>query len=327
MNLNDYKFVVVKPVYGDIYEHCYKDLEGYDNIDLLKGHIKFKFKLEEKIYLKHFTKKYKLPFRKLWNRRFYKTKFNKNDNLIFILSYVDENLLKYGSIKYLKKKYKNSKFVLFLSDLVIHRRLNMEFNEVKKLFDAVISFDYNDCQKYELYNHPLVYSAPKENINIEENIDVYFCGKAKDRLDIIMLIFKYLKKQGLNCKFIISEVSDNKREDIEGLIYLDKFMSYEENLEYIKKSKCLLEIMQEGGNGYTLRTCEAVAYNKKIITNNKILKDSEFYDENMMLIFQNIEDIDINFIKVQKKDYIDKKLFSPFKLLEKVVDILENKEG
>ena len=85
--------------------------------------------------------------------------------------------------------------------------------------------------------------------------------------------------------------------------------------------------MQEGGNGYTLRTCEAVAYNKKIITNNKILKDSEFYDENMMLIFQNIEDIDINFIKVQKKDYIDKKLFSPFKLLEKVVDILENKEG
>jgi len=56
-------------------------------------------------------------------------------------------------------------------------------------------------------------------------------------------------------------------------VYLDKFMPYEENLEYIKRSKCLLEIMQEGGNGYILRTCEAVAYNKKIITNNKILKD------------------------------------------------------
>jgi len=103
-------------------------------------------------------------------------------------------------------------------------------------------------------------------------------------------------------------------------------MPYEENLEYIKRSKCLLEIMQEGGNGYILRTCEAVAYNKKIITNNKILKDSEFYDENMISIFDNIEDIDIEFITNQNGCYKDKNYFSPIKLLEKVVNILEKQE-
>ena len=326
MNLNKYKFVVVKPIYGNIYEYCYKDLENIENIDLLKGHIKFKSKFQEKIYLKHFTKKYKLPFRRLWNRKFYKTKFNKKDNLIFVLSYVDENLIKYDSIKYLKKKYKNSKFILFLSDLVIHRRLNTDFNEVKELFDKVISFDYEDCKNYSLFNYPLVYSAPKELKSIEEDIDVYFCGKAKDRLNIIMDTFYKLKENGINCLFMISGVPLKERVEQEGLVYLDKFMSYEQNLEYIKRSKCLLEIMQEGGTGYTLRTCEVVAYNKKMITNNIILKDAEFYDENMISIFNNIEDIDIDFIKKEKGEYKDRYYFSPIKLLEKVVNILESKE-
>lgn len=326
MNLNKYKFVVVKPIYGNIYEYCYKDLENIENIDLLKGHIKFKSKFQEKIYLKHFTKKYKLPFRRLWNRKFYKTKFNKKDNLIFVLSYVDENLIKYDSIKYLKKKYKDSKFILFLSDLVIHRRLNADFNKVKELFDKVISFDYEDCKNYNLYNHPLVYSAPKELESIEEDIDVYFCGKAKDRLPTIMETFYKLKENNINCLFIISGVPLNERVEEEGLVYLDTFMPYEQNLEYIKRSKCLLEIMQEGGTGYTLRTCEVVAYNKKMITNNIILKDAEFYDENMISIFNNIEEIDIDFIKKEKGEYKDRHYFSPIKLLEKVVNILESKE-
>lgn len=324
--IGDYKFVVIKPIYGNIYEYCYKDLENIDNVDLLKGHIKFNSKLEEKIYLKHFTKKYNLPFRKLWNRKFYKTKFNNNENLIFVLSYLDENLIKYNSIKYLKKQYKNSKFILFLSDLVIHRRLNTNFDDVKKLFNFVISFDYNDCKQYNLYNHPLVYSAPKDLENIDEDIDVYFCGKAKDRLELIMNTFKYLKDKGIICKFILSGVPIEKRENIEGLEYLDKFMTYEDNLKFLKRSKCLLEVMQEGGNGYTLRTCEAVAYNKKMITNNEILKEADFYDENMISIFNKVEDIDLEFIKKEKIEYKDRNYFSPIKLLEKVVDILESED-
>lgn len=326
MEISDYKFVVVKPVYGNIYEYCYKDLENIKNIDLLKGHVKFNNKFEEKIYLKHFTKKYKLPFRKIWNRKFYKTKFNKNENLIFILSYIDENLLKYGAVDYLKKKYKNSQFILFLSDLVIHRRLNIDFNEVKKMFDIVLSFDYNDCNKYHLYNHPLVYSAPKEQNEVEEDIDVYFCGRAKDRLKNILTAFKYLKEHSLNCKFILNGVPVEQREELDGVVYIDKLMSYEDNLKYIKRSKCLLEIMQEGGNGYTLRTCEAVAYNKKILTNNKILKEAEFYDENMICIFKNVEEIDVEFIKKEKNKYIDNNYFSPNKLLEKIINIINNDE-
>ena len=42
MGINDYKFVIAKAPYGDVYDYCYKDLEGLDNVDLLQGYIKFK---------------------------------------------------------------------------------------------------------------------------------------------------------------------------------------------------------------------------------------------------------------------------------------------
>ena len=142
-----------------------------------------------------------------------------------------------------------------------------------------------------------------------------------------MATFKFLTNKGLNCLFILNGVPYEKREQHKGLIYIDKFMSYDENLEYLKKSKCLLEIMQEGGTGYTLRTCEAVAYNKRIISNNAYLKNAEFYDENNMAIFDNVEDINIDFIKREKIEYKDRNYFSPIKLLEKVLRVLKEKEG
>ena len=161
MNINEYKFVVVKPRYGNVYDYCYKDLENLDNVDLLNDYIEFKSELERKIYYKHFTKKYNLPFRSFWNHRYYKTKFNKDENLVFILSYIDENILKYGSINRLKRKFKNSKFCLFFSDLV-KTKLNEDYMiKAIKLFNIILSFDFNDCKKLNLVYNPLVYSAPK----------------------------------------------------------------------------------------------------------------------------------------------------------------------
>lgn len=326
MSFLDKKFVVVKPYYGDVYDYCFKDVENFDNIDLLDGVIKFKSKLEKKIYLKHFTKKMSLPFKGLWNKRYFCNKFSKNDKIVFIIGSMNEDVFKYGAIHTLKKRYPFSKIVFFSNDLIEKMFKNIEFNQISKEFDAIVSFDYNDCQKYGLINHPLVYSAPKELPNCEEDIDVYFCGRAKERLNLIMSTFKFLKENGLNCLFILRDVPKEKRENIDGLIYLDSFMSYEQNLECLKRAKCLLEIMQEGGNGYTLRTCEAIAYNKKILTNNLILKNADFYDENMMSFFNISKEIDVEFIKKEKSKYKDNNYFSPIKLLEKVIDILEDGE-
>lgn len=326
MNLKNYKFIVIQPFYGDVYDYCYADLKELENIDLKHSYINFKSKLEEKIYYKHFTKKYNLPFKKIWNNRYFKNKFSKQEDVIFLIPPYT-NILKLGIIKDLKKKYKKSSYFMHITDLMIKDKELMNNLHILDDFNTVFSFDFNDCEKYNFNYFPLVYSAPKELENIQEDIDVYFCGRAKERLDLIMKTFKYLKSNNLNCLFILRDVPLDKRENIDGLIYLDKFMSYEENLKYVKRSKCLLEIMQEGGAGYTLRTCEAIAYNKKIITNNQFINDAEFYDKNMISVFDSVENIDIDFIKKEKGEYKDRHYFSPIKLLEKVVSILEEKEG
>ena len=325
-DINRFKFVVSKSPYGNIYNYCYKELEEFNNVDLIEGYISFNSLIEKKIYYKHFTKRTWLPFRSIWNKRYYKNKFNKKDSIIFICYYVNIDIYRYNAMKSLRKKYKNSKFVLFFNDLICKNLKNKSFEKIKKDFEVILSFDYNDCQKYRLYNHPLVYSAPKELELLPEDIDVYFCGKAKNRLSLIMSVFESLRKKGIKCKFILYGVPIDQRINNVEIEYVDKFMSYDQNIEYIKRSKCLLEIMQEGGTGYTLRTCEAVAYNKKIITNNRILKDAEFYDKDMIYIFNNIDDINVEFIKKNKGEYKDRHYFSPVKLLEKVINILERKE-
>lgn len=318
----DRKFVIVQPSYGDVYSYCFNDLKSFNNIELFESYIKFNSLMEKKIYYKHFTKKMWLPFRNIWNNRYYKNKFNKKDEIIFIVP-PTTHLLKLKVIKKLKKKYINSKFVLYITDIMSHDQFLSDNLELLRDFNVVISFDYNDCKKYGFINYPLVYSAPKELENVEEEIDVYFCGRAKDRLELIMETFYFLKKQGLKCLFILRDVSLKERIKDEGLIYIEKFMSYKENLEYVKKSKCLLEIMQDGGNGYTLRTCEAIAFNKKIISNNYILKEAEFYNEKMISYFNCVKDINIEFILSENVGYLDRHYFSPKNLLEKVVNILE----
>jgi len=322
----DIKFVVVKPPYGNVYDYCYKDLEGIDNVDLLDDYITFKSKKEQQRYYRHFTPKMWLPFRSIWNRRYFKNKFNKNDKIYFVTYIANNSVFNYGAIKYLKRKYPNSKVILFMCDLVDKKIKKKKDYKLLNQFDMILSFDYNDCQKYGFYYHPLPYSKIDVQEEIEKDIDVYFCGKAKDRLELIMEAYHFLKNKGLNCMFLINGVPLNKREESQGLVYLDKFLPYEQNLEYLYRSKCVLEVMQEGGNGYTLRTCEAVAYNIKIITNNYILRESEIYNENMISLFENVDSIDVGFILKDANNYDDNNYFSPKKLLEKVINILNYKE-
>lgn len=325
---NEYKYVVEIPSYGDVYDYCFEELKNNDNVYLIKDYIIFKSKFLKKIYQYHFTKKIRFPFRGLWNNKYYNNPFKKNDKIIFIFSTPKNNIHRYGAFEKLRKRYPNCKIVLNKNDLISESIIGKvctenELDSFLSLYDLVTSFDYGDCEKYNFLYNPLVYSAPKVLESTNEDIDVFFCGRAKDRLELIMSTFYHFKSKGIKCIYILRDVPLDKRVNEEGLIYLDKFMSYKDNLEYVKRSKCLLEIMQDGGNGYTLRTCEAVAYNKKIITNNFVLKDAEFYNDSMISFFDKAENIDLSFINGEKIGYSNRFYFSPNKLLENITNALE----
>lgn len=164
--------------------------------------------------------------------------------------------------------------------------------------------------------HPTVYSNYK--VDNDENIpesDVYFIGSAKDRLEFIFDVFHRLKKEGIACDFYLSDVPSSKKIREDGLNYLNK-MSYIENLKHVVRTKCILEILQGNARGSTLRTWEAIMYDKKLLTNNLSITNDFYYDGNYVSLL-NGNDIDADFIK-QDNSYTNpyKDQISPNKLLD-----------
>ena len=83
-------------------------------------------------------------------------------------------------------------------------------------------------------------------------------------------------------------------------------MDYTELLDKIFESKTVLEINIDSQVGLTLRTMESLFFEKKLITNNKALKDYDFYRKNNIYILDNkeensiIEFLDSSYSQVDK---------------------------
>ena len=99
--------------------------------------------------------------------------------------------------------------------------------------------------------------------------------------------------------------------------YYIGWKSYEEVLGGVLRSKVILEILQEGQSGPSLRYYEAVCYNKKLLSNNPNIVHFPYYDSRYMRYFSSPEDIDIAWITEDcDVDYHYKGDFSPVNMLD-----------
>lgn len=53
---------------------------------------------------------------------------------------------------------------------------------------------------------------------------------------------------------------------------------YPDYLDLVSQSECIIDILQKGQNGLTLRPFEAMYFNKKLITNSREIVDFDFYN-------------------------------------------------
>lgn len=258
----------------------------------------------------------RLPLKKLWFPNYFKNTFVNDLPLCFIVnarwiqySYIQEYIL------YLKKLYNDAKFVCFYQDLV-ETHPGAEPKKILDLFDLILSYDKGDAEKYGLTYHPTVFSdfMVENDSNIPES-DVYFIGLAKDRLELIIDVFFRLKKEGVVCDFYLSGVPTPEQIKENGLNYIDK-MSYIDNLKHVVRTKCILEIIQTKAKGSTVRTWEAIMYDKKLLTNNLTITEDYYYNSNYISLLNN-KNIDFSFLK-NNNSYINpyKHQISPNKLLE-----------
>lgn len=129
-----------------------------------------------------------------------------------------------------------------------------------------------------------------------------------------------LTKCGVKCGFYILGVPKECRKSVDGMIYLDKPISYMDNLKIVANSKCLLELMQPGAVGYTFRTSEALLYGKILLTDNIAIKNAPFFNENDVFLLNELDAYIDKFVDKIKKgtctNYENIEVISPAHLLD-----------
>ena len=87
----------------------------------------------------------------------------------------------------------------------------------------------------------------------------------------------------------------------------------------ILRSNCIVEVMDGAQEGVTLRTMEAICYNKKLLTNNQSIKDTPYYKSGNIQVFTDPDKIDVDFVKDRTDvNYHYRGEFSPIHLLEHI---------
>ena len=217
-----------------------------------------------------------------------------------------------------------NKVVVIHWDLIT-KKIRYDYSSIKNKVDLAITYDKEEAEKYKIHYfqetpYSRIMEIPERTRNKQ---DVYFLGAAKDRLDKLYKVYYYLKANGVTCKFLIAGVGSEDQITDEGIEYISS-ISYKENIQNVISSKCILEIVQDGSNDFTLRVQEAIAYKKRLITNCSI--DLNPYFSNGQLIqFNDVSQINIDTIKneLPQEGYPELLDMNPFKRLYDIQEQLE----
>ena len=261
----------------------------------------------------------KKPFKRILYPYVFKDKNDGNKPYCFIIARGD---LPIDYFDYLKDKYSGCKIVKIHRDLVrlIHRKSGYSEESMNRIFDLRLSYDQGDAEKYKMIHFDEIESMidVKRDTNYPIS-DVFFAGIAKDRLPKVLTAYKIFTDAGLKCDFYITGVSKKDQKQGKGIKYGKRILPYNEMLYRTVNSRCMLDINQEGADGYTSRILEAIMYNKKIILDNQSVKSCKYYNPKYMQVVTDMKQINPAFVREEiQVDYHYEGDFSPIYLIEKI---------
>lgn len=329
---DNYNFIIASGT-NEFYRYVYQDVNKLDYAYFENG-IPVS-KILRLLMKAHFSNKtnriFSLPLKSVWGKvwvahwkKILKREMNaENKKMCFILFADLISLEDYGLSRLIRKSFPDCRIVYFYQDLVRHDPNKLKLIE-RKIPDFIISFDPRDAEKYGLKYHNVPYSKLRNEFPSSQlESDICFIGRAKDRLNQIVDAYIFFSSQGLKCDFYITDVPEEARVHSDKIHYCEP-MSYDTYLNIMVKSKCILEIMQKGGAGNTLRTNEAVEFNKILITNNESLVKNALYDERYMFVYKDIHQLDCK--KIEQLDevrYNNRELMSVEGFLEDIARELQ----
>ena len=203
--------------------------------------------------------------------------------------------------QYLQKIYPNASVVVYCADFV-DKYKTTTIDVLKEKSSIVLVYDVGEAKKYQLTFLPLPYSS----LNYESSVQrksVYFGGAAKDRFQDILKVYKKLTRDGYFCAFYIQGVPEAERIVLEGMNYIDEYMSYKTYLELASKCEYILELVQGNSTGRTLRVGEAIRLKKYLISNNCCMLNDPIYNASNMEVFKNCEEINLERFAERECEY------------------------
>jgi hypothetical protein len=183
------------------------------------------------------------------------------------------------------------------------------------------TFDYADSIKYKLkYAGQFFFDKAIDNLKHETEIkyDLFFIGINKGRFKILRPLNNLLtNKYSLQTNFLFVSkylcwVSHK----------YSKPISYDKVIEKINQSKAIFEYNQKGQSGLTLRCLEAIWLNKKLVTNNQVLRRYDFYNpQNIFIINDRSWDELVDFLNTPLIEYDNeiKQRYSFTKWLNRII--------
>ena len=310
------------------------DLSGIQDVNLLpikRKHLRSRIlKKIRKIHLSSTLNRYiHIPYKNVWfNCSPVQMTDKKNTVVIF------DGALKHFTTKQLDQWVvdENTTCILILINSL--RASSAVISDIKDIipkvkWDHILTFDpidardfgyeYLGCCYYSMHS---IEDIRKDYPGNKET-DICFTGGIKGgRWNYILSIFEYLKDH-VRTDFNINVTGKAKysRLPYDSLINynMHEWVPYKKVLSDVLDSNVILEVLQNGQHGPSLRYYEAVCYNKKLITNNYKAEELPFYNSNYIKIITNPEDIDLAWVKAHDKvEYNYHNEFSPISLIERI---------
>lgn len=283
-------FLLMMPDYSDFPDLFLKNLEkeGFAAFLITDNPSKFKYKGVEKIinfFQKTFfkNKEYKRELVK-------KHKLQEYYKKIEVLNEVDYALVirpdqfPISVIQLLKKKTK--KLIAYQWDGI------EKFPEVRNyfsLFDSFFCFDSEDPKNNikPITNFYFDFIPPSYKEFNQQKPLLYFVGLYwENREEKINKFIQEMSEENVELQFYIqyNHQSEIKNPEIS---YIKNRITFAENLKHVEKADVLVDFVDPVHKGLSIRFFEGLYYKKKVITDNVMVKNYDFYHPNNIFVLEN----------------------------------------
>lgn len=327
MNIFD-EYIYVGPG-SDYSDVGWEDLKKEPNCRYLFYVIDTKSSFLQKLHHIHFSfslnKHIDLPCQSLWEKIYVLQPhdFEKGKQYCVIFTDISACRVNRG---YLQKLYtlSNVTLVLLHANLVSTKK-RLLVNRYK-FFSAIFSFDKNDCETYNFIKYTTFYTKLTDVEPDPEPSDLFYVGVSKERrFETLLKLNEKLKPKNVKTNFYVAHFKGDTK--IEPSFHYNQWLSYRDVLSKVLSTNCILEIVGEKQDGFTLRAIEALCYNKRLLTNNPAVLRLKYYNTGFIKYCKNFDDVDVSFITSDEPvDYHYQDDFAPKRFIDQINEVFSSKQ-